>query len=762
MRVFTNFAVLFIAPLAFLPRPCQAQTAPEPALDALLANAADSKSWKTDALAYCRRAKEQIESNRDEQLIHSSIAISHFDLAMEAAASADSLSQVLVQKLLKAAESRHLFESGQTPDFAAGLNKLQLKRFAGDSVSEFVLLPPPGYRVERKWPLFIEIDPRRRLPYGQEKYLNTPGMVNLWWHWPQDEPADWKDFQTFFDLLKTKLSIDENRIYMAADCANGVPAMDILFHHPDLWAECIVSVASSHRQMAGNASNLPFFFLYSDVHQGIKPYYDFAAECFEYNDCSLFRRREVDDIHAAHAGYVPSAVRRQKPTSVKFTTDSLAAATAYWVKIEGRDDENFPAQIEARIDKQKVEVKTDNISAYKLLLSEAPIGTNSTVEVVENGKSLGFTDAKIFEKRTAARKHARFVKNENLHGPVTDIFTDRYAVICGSSGDDGDVEHRIANALANGAPLFADIDAPEELPATHNIVLVATGESNTWISRISNSLPVRISNDGILADGKRYEGPSYGAILIYPNPLNPNRYVAVLSGLSEASAAALPKAYSAMKAFRPADVGVFEVGGDGDIKWHICERFSTVWGWHDTWKQVIAVADKQHTKMKWLQLFGRAIRLQLDADAAVCEDPFLYNDPMPTGELAFRDLNNLVRNEWMVKIKIDGSTLKRVLTTAFTAFSDRRLKPIIVDGISFGGDDDVEDGVLSMNSINDTADYTLVVPENVINGQRAGIAIENYEIVDDGRLVLLVRDFLFANKALGLDALMQTIKPTVF
>ncbi len=729
---------------------------------ALLADTANSQDWKARVLAHCRQAKEQVELNRDDELIRSSIAISHFDLAMEAAAGADSMSQVLEQQLLKAEESKRVFEVGQTPDFAPGLNKLQLKRFPGDSVSEFILLPPPEYTAERKWPLFVEIDPRRRLPYGLEKYVNTPGLVNLWWHWPQAESPDWKDFETFLELLKAKLNIDENRVYMTADCANGVAGMDVVFHHPDLWAECIVSVASSHRYMAGNVSNLPFHFLYSDVHQGIKPYYDFAAECFEYNGCSLFNRKVVDDIHAAHAGYVPSAVRSQKPKCVKFTTDSLAVAGAYWVRIEGRDDENFPAKIEARIDKQKVEIKTNNVSAYELLLSEAPVDTNCPMEVVEDGTSLGFTDSAIFEKPNAGRKHADFVKNNNLHGPVSDAFTDRYAVIWGSSGANKDLEQRAAAILANGAPLFSDANAPEQLAASHNIVLVGTPESNKWISRVSGRLPVRISNDGILADGKHYEGPNYGVILIYPNPLNPRRYAAAFSGLSEAAVAALPEAYAAMTSFRPADVGVFELDGEGDINWRICERFNTCWGWHDTWKQVIAAADKKHTKMKWLQLLGRAIRLQLHADAAVCEDPFLYNDPVPAGELTFRDLSNLVRNEWMVKIKIDGGTLKKVLSTGFTAFPDRRLKPVIVDGVSFGGEGNTEEGALSMNNICDTADYSLVLPEDIINGQRAGIAIENYEIVDDGWLVLLVKDFLCANQALGLDALMQRINPTVF
>jgi hypothetical protein len=293
------------------------------------------------------------------------------------------------------------------------------------------------------------------------------------------------------------------------------------------------------------------------------------------------------------------------------------------------------------------------------------------------------------------------------------------------------------------------------------MVLVGTPASNRWIARIGKQLPVQITEGSIAADGKRYDAANGGAIFIIPNPLNPAKYAAVFSGLSESAIAALPRAYSAMKDLRAADVGVFEITDGGEIRWHVCEKFDTSWGWHERWGQVIAATSTQYSRMKWLQVFGRAMRVELEADAAVCEDPFLNSDDVPDGEMTFRDLNNMVKNEWVVKVRVSGKTLRRVLTTAFTDYPNRQLKPIIVDGVSFSRGDN-EGGAIPMSDIDDEKYYTVVLPEDVINGHRAGAAIEEYEIVGDGYLVLLVRDFLVRNKESGIDALSENMEPRVF
>ena len=121
------------------------------------------------------------------------------------------------------------------------------------------------------------------------------------------------------------------------------------------------------------------------------------------------------------------------------------------------------------------------------------------------------------------------------------------------------ISKEIANSLAHGAPCFSDVNMPEAMISSHNLILVGTPDSNRWLGKIYDSLPVKFS------------GKNMGYMLIYPNPINPEKYVAVFSSTSSTAMMNIPKAYQQMMSMQPSDVGIFEVIDDGNIKWHIIE-----------------------------------------------------------------------------------------------------------------------------------------------------------------------------------------------
>ncbi len=52
------------------------------------------------------------------------------------------------------------------------------------------------------------------------------------------------------------------------------------------------------------------------------------------------------------------------------------------------------------------------------------------------------------------------------------------------------------------------------------------------LALIADKLPVRWTGDAIVAGTKRWSAVTHAPILIYPNPLNPNRYVVLNSGFT--------------------------------------------------------------------------------------------------------------------------------------------------------------------------------------------------------------------------------------
>ena len=138
----------------------------------------------------------------------------------------------------------------------------------------------------------------------------------------------------------------------------------------------------------------------------------------------------------------------------------------------------------------------------------AVLTPNRPVEIIENGQSLGFATGQLFTRRAQKYVKAVYIKNERLHGPVWDAFTDPYVVLYGTSGEDKQValtSRKIAKELSNGAPCFADTNMPEELIDSHNLILIGTAESNSWLAKINKYLPVQVIDGSINVDAIVYD-----------------------------------------------------------------------------------------------------------------------------------------------------------------------------------------------------------------------------------------------------------------
>ena len=66
--------------------------------------------------------------------------------------------------------------------------------------------------------------------------------------------------------------------------------------------------------------------------------------------------------------------------------------------------------------------------------------------------------------------------------------------------------------------------------AASNLILWGDPGSNKLLARIADKLPVRWTADSIIAGKNRWPASTHAPILIYPNPLNPKRYVVINSG----------------------------------------------------------------------------------------------------------------------------------------------------------------------------------------------------------------------------------------
>jgi hypothetical protein len=723
-------------------------------------------NWKGDILTFCLGLKEKIETNPDSQLMYSSIAASHFDHIMTLTSSELILSEKALRLLNEAVRAKHDFETGECPNLVIGLNKIRLKRFEGARTAEFAVFVPENYDGSKKWPLFVHPDPRYE--GAANNYSNVSGLIDLWWHFPFPKGFEWKDFEYILDVLRNKISLDEDRVYISGECGNAIPVMALALNYPDRWAECRAALGNSYCYLAGNALNLPFIFvrgihLHPENHYAGS--YDFVVKYFRYFGCGRFQSDYSDDVTQIRGVFLPGVVREKSPKRVLYTIESLHNPRAYWVKIDGREDENLLATVDASVEGQTIFVKTRNVEAYSLDIAQSPACPNQPVEIIENGKSLGFVTSRIFTKKPTAYTTSAYVKNCRLCGPVSDAFREPYAVVYGKSPGNEEFSKTlkdVATLLANGGLCFDDANVPGQLTDSHNLILVGTPESNVWLSKICKYLPVQIKDNYLVADGGPYKGRDIGFILIYPNPINPEKYVVVFSATSSLAMQSIPKAYSQIESIQPADVGIFEVVPDGTIKWYVMEKFNTLWGWHNKWDEVLAETKRKHPRWQWLQWVAKIIREQLESDVAICEDHFKFPNVVPNGQITYRDLFNSFKNDWIVKIRLEGKSLKQLLLKQFDNNSPREITSLVIDGIIFSKTEHGTERMVSINELENNRKYTVALPSRAIKGETMGMTLKDYEIVGDIFLISLLKDYFRDKKNLDVDAQLDSLSLNVF
>ncbi|MEO8353177.1 MAG: hypothetical protein ABI680_15715, partial [Chthoniobacteraceae bacterium] len=72
---------------------------------------------------------------------------------------------------------------------------------------------------------------------------------------------------------------------------------------------------------------------------------------------------------------------------------------------------------------------------------------------------------------------------------------------------------------------------PDDL-TKRNLILWGDPSSNAVIARIIEKLPIEWTKDRIVFNGKTYDACTHVPMMIFPNPLNPERYVVINSSVT--------------------------------------------------------------------------------------------------------------------------------------------------------------------------------------------------------------------------------------
>ncbi len=259
-------------------------------------------------------------------------------------------------------------------------------------------------------------------------------------------------------------------------------------------------------------------------------------------------------------------------TRIHFTTWTLRYNRCAWVQVDGLEQHwerarvdaylwGNPDQVEADGEPKLVpKIITRNVSALTLAIP----GVFNSWDIFQKKPNLAIDGDLVESPKPLSDRswtaHFRKVeghwipvpsaddgtlrKRHGLQGPIDDAFMDSFLMVrpTGPVLNDkvgkwtaAEMRHAIEHwrrQFRGEARVKDDKEITDADIAAYNLVLWGDPSSNALLARIADKLPVKWEKDAVRIERASYDAGHHVPVLIYPNPLNPKRYVVLNSGFT--------------------------------------------------------------------------------------------------------------------------------------------------------------------------------------------------------------------------------------
>ncbi|MGH7553142.1 MAG: prolyl oligopeptidase family serine peptidase, partial [Longimicrobiales bacterium] len=241
------------------------------------------------------------------------------------------------------------------------------------------------------------------------------------------------------------------------------------------------------------------------------------------------------------------------PHKVRFTTYTLAYNQMKWVTVDALGTHWERARLDAEIASERsLRVRSENVTAFTLNFGAGgcKLDPASRVTVAIDGQNVEaagpFTDRSwTAHFRSTKGKWAAVEspgdgalrKRHGLQGPIDDAFLDSFifvkptgeplapGIAAWAASEQKRAVTEWRRHFRGEAQVRDDSQITDAEIASSNLVLWGDPSSNRVLARIADKLPVRWSKDTVRIGKAEFSAATHAPILIYPNPLNPKRYV---------------------------------------------------------------------------------------------------------------------------------------------------------------------------------------------------------------------------------------------
>ena len=391
-------------------------------------------------------------------------------------------------------------------------------------------------------------------------------------------------WETLADIRK-HYNIDAQRIVIRGFSMGGAACWHFAFHHPGEWAAAAPGAGFAETEeffsrtlyaegatpppwyerqlwrwydatiVARNVAGMPVI-AYSGEIDGQKQAADIMLRYAAQEKHAFTHIIGPDVPHKYHPDAIPVINKAVDvalvkgldplPKTVSYTTYSLIYPKRAWVALLGMEKSWERADIDAKIEKETLTVTTKNISALRLSPGLAAFPPKTTPKLVIDGTTLPFPDGLAILRKTggkwAAGAEPTEGKRPGMCGPVDHAFMSSFLHVRPTGQPlnakigawaKSELEHATwswRRVFRGDAPVKDDTAISDDDIKNNNLILWGDSQSNAVLKKIVDKLPILWDKDQLNFGTYRLDPSRYAPILIFPNPLNPQKYVVLNSG----------------------------------------------------------------------------------------------------------------------------------------------------------------------------------------------------------------------------------------
>lgn len=248
------------------------------------------------------------------------------------------------------------------------------------------------------------------------------------------------------------------------------------------------------------------------------------------------------------------------PPKIKFVTYTLRYNKSFWINILGLEQHWERAQVEAEIvNGDTISLKTRNITQLHVSIPEGPtLAAKKPIAIEIDGQKLDRTfnttvnGALFVDLVKSGDKWASSTGDSNrglrkhpmMQGPIDDAFMSSFLMVRPTGKPlneqtgkwyEAEMKHAATHwrqQFRGEAPQKDDKDITREDIQANNLILWGDPSSNAVLKSIVDKLPIQWKDGKVVVGDESFDAGTIVPVYIFPNPLNPFRYVVLNSGFT--------------------------------------------------------------------------------------------------------------------------------------------------------------------------------------------------------------------------------------